>query len=109
LGLVILEAMAAKTPVISTRSGGITSLIKDGYNGYLVRARNATQIAEKVNLLLANDELRKKMSERSYQLVAEKYTWDKIAERFEVIYDKYSYTTREYLRLVKGLPGKKQL
>jgi glycosyltransferase involved in cell wall biosynthesis len=84
-------------------------LIKDGYNGYLVRARNATQIAEKVNLLLANDELRKKMSERSYQLVAEKYTWDKIAERFEVIYDKYSYTTREYLRLVKGLPGKKQL
>lgn len=103
LGLVILEAMAAKTPVISTRNGGITSLIKDGYNGYLVRPRNATEIAEKVNILLGNDELRKKMGERSQKLVAEKYTWEHIANRFEHLYEKHAYTTREYLRLVKGI------
>lgn len=102
LGLVILEAMAAKTPVISTRSGGITSLIKDGYNGYLVRPRNYKEIAEKVNSLLANDELRKKMGERSYYIIEKNYTWEKIAERFVHIYNKYSFTTREYLRLVKG-------
>ena len=105
MGLVILEAMAAKTPVIASRSGGITSLVKDGYNGYLVRARNAQEIAEKVNTLLANDELRRKMGERSYQVVSQKYTWEKLAERFERIYDKYAYTSKEYLRLVKTAPN----
>lgn len=103
LGLVILEAMAAKTPVISTRAGGVTSLIKDGHNGYLVRPRNAQAIADKVNYLLEHDELRKKMGERAHSNVAEKFTWEHIAERFERIYEKYSYTTREYLRLVKGI------
>ena len=68
-----------------------------------MRARNAKEIAQKVNYLLENDELRKKMGERAHEIVAEKYTWKKLAERFERIYEKYSYTTREYLRLVKGV------
>jgi len=105
LGLVILEAMAAKTPVVSTRAGGITSLIKDGYNGYLVHVRNSQELADRVNRLLSDDELAKKMADRSYDLVVKKYTWDKIAEQFETIYKKYRYTAKEYLRLVKSLQG----
>lgn len=103
LGLVILEAMAAKTPVISTRAGGILSLIKDGYNGYLVHVRNSHEIASRVNELLDNDELRQKMSERSYELVAKKFTWGHIAEQFTAIYKKYAYTFREYLRVIKAI------
>lgn len=102
LGLVILEAMAAKTPVISTRAGGIMSLIRDGYNGYLVRVRNASEIATRVNELLLNENLCRKMGERSYELVVKKFTWDRIAEQFETIYKKHSYSSREYLRLVKA-------
>ncbi len=101
LGLVILEAMAAKTPVLATRTGGISSLIKDGYNGYLVRARNASEIAQKVNFLLDNDELREKMGERAYQIVKERYTWDALTDQFVRIYQKYAYTSKEYLRSVK--------
>lgn len=104
LGLVILEAMAAKTPVISTRAGGILSLIKDGYNGYLVHTRNSNEIASRVNELLDNDALRQKMSDRSYDLVAKKFTWGRIAEQFTTIYKAYAYTSREYLRLVKDVP-----
>lgn len=106
LGLVILEAMAAKTPVISTRAGGIMSLIKDGYNGYLVHVRNATEIAIRVNQLLENEELCKKMGERSYELVVKRFTWDRIAEQFETIYKKHAYTAKEYLRLVKAGVGR---
>ena len=108
LGLVILEAMAAKTPVISTRAGGIMSLIKDGYNGYLVHVRNSAEIAQKVNALLSNDKLREKMADRSYELVLKKYTWDRIAEQFTTIYKKYAYTAKEYLRLVKAQPPKEK-
>lgn len=104
LGLVILEAMAAKTPVVSTRAGGVTSLIKDGYNGCLVHARSANEIASCVNRLLSDDELRHKMAERSYELVKKKYTWGRIAESFERIYEKHASSTSEYLKLVKKPP-----
>lgn len=101
LGLVILEAMAAKTPVVSTRAGGITSLIKDGYNGYLVHVKRSDEIAIRVNGLLADEALCKKMGDRAYEQVVKYYTWDRIAEQFETIYKKYAFTSREYLRLVK--------
>lgn len=104
LGLVILEAMAARTPVIATRKGGVASIVKDGYNGFLVRARNAKEISEKVNLLLENDALRDKMTQRAYETVAARFTWDKIAEKFARIYHRYAFTTKEYLRLVKSTP-----
>lgn len=89
LGMVILEAMAAGTPVICTRKGGITSIVKDGYNGYLVRPRNSTQIAQKVNKLLENDQLRKKMGQRAKKRVDEKFSWEKVTDRFERIYAKF--------------------
>jgi glycosyltransferase involved in cell wall biosynthesis len=109
LGLVIIEAMAAKTPVVSTRSGGISSLVKDGYNGYLVKMRNSAEIASRVNELLANEALCEKMGERSYELVLKKFTWDKLADQFLQIYKKYSYSAHEYLRLVKAAVGKPKL
>jgi len=102
LGLVILEAMAARTPVISTRAGGITSLVKDGWNGYLVHVRNASEISSRVNELLDNNELRKKMGDRSYELVLKRYTWDRIADQFEAIYRKNASSAHEYLRFVKA-------
>ncbi len=102
LGLVILEAMAAKTPVVSTRAGGLSSLIKDGYNGYLVRVRNASEIAARVNTLLADEALCKKMGDRAYEQVVKYYTWDRIAEQFETIYKKHAFTSKEYLRLVRA-------
>jgi starch synthase len=102
LGLVILEAMAAKTPVISTRAGGVTSLIKDGYNGYLVHVKRSDEIAARVNELLDNPQLRQKMAQRSYDLVVKRFTWDRIAEQFETIYKKHASNTSEYLRLVKA-------
>lgn len=86
LGLTIIEALASKTPVVATRRGGVTMAIKDGYTGLFVRSRNSTQIAAAVNKLFANDELRAKMGERGRKIVEEKFTWTKIAERFDKLY-----------------------
>lgn len=88
LGLVILEAMAHKTPVVVSRKGGVTTVVKDGYNGFLVRPRSPKLIAEKVNLLLQNDKLRQKMGERAYKSVIERFSWDKIATKFYHLYQK---------------------
>ena len=106
LGLVILEAMAAGCPVIATKTGGIGSIIKDGVNGFLVKPRDSKSIAEKVNLLLENEELRKKMAKKAQEIVKEKFTWDKITTKFENIYKKFRYTSKEYLHQVKDIQKK---
>ncbi len=88
LGMVILEAMAYKTPVIVTRKGGVTTIVNDGENGFLVRAKSASTIADKVNLLLKNDDLRKKMGENAYKSVMERFSWEKIAVKFHNLYQR---------------------
>ena len=102
LGLTILEAMAAKTPVIATRKGGVTAMVKDGTNGFLIKARNSKDIARAVNMLLKDTQLRKRVSEEAYKTVLEKFTWEKIATQFEDIYSKFRYSTSEYLARVRG-------
>jgi len=90
LGLVILESMACKTPVVVTRKGGIPLAVKEGVNGLFVRPRNASEIVEKVNYLLKNDDLRRKMGERARKIVEKKFSWETIAQKFERIYEKYA-------------------
>ena len=88
LGLVILEAMSHKTPVVVSRKGGVTTIVKDGVNGFLIRPRSPALIAEKVNLLLNDDKLRLKMGEKAYKMVMEKFNWKKIAAKFYRLYEK---------------------
>lgn len=47
-GLAMVEAMAAKVPVIATRTGGPSEIIEDGVNGFLVECENPHQMAEKI-------------------------------------------------------------
>ena len=88
LGLVILEAMSHKTPVVVSRKGGVTTIVKDGVNGFLIRPRSPVLIADKVNLLLNDDKLRLKMGEKAYKMVMEKFNWKKIAAKFYRLYEK---------------------
>lgn len=89
LGLVVLEAMAAKTPVVVTRKGGIPLMVKDGYNGLFVRPHNAKEIANKVNILLNDDDMRKKMGEQARETVLDKFTWELIATKYERMYAEF--------------------
>jgi len=90
LGLVILEAMACNTPVVVTRKGGIPLAVKEGYNGLFVRPRNSTEIVEKVNKLLDNESFRLKMGQNARKSVEEKFSWDLIAHKFELSYERFA-------------------
>jgi len=52
--LVLLEAMQANLPVISTYEGGIPDIIEDGITGYLVPQKDANALAEKLEMLIQN-------------------------------------------------------
>ena len=60
-GLVILEAMQAGLPVISTNEGGIPDVVIDGVTGILVQQKNAIMLADKMEFLIISPKTRKKM------------------------------------------------
>ena len=86
-GLTIVEAMAARTPVVASNKGGIRSIVNDKVNGFLIPSRNASAIALQVNKLLENDMLREKIGDQAYKTVLEKFSWEKIAKKFEKQYE----------------------
>ena len=95
LGLTILEAMASSTPVVATKKGGVVSVIKEGENGFFIRARNSKQMAEIVNKVLFDDALRKKISLNAKKTIVERFAWEKIAGQFEAVYNKFVYPVTE--------------
>jgi glycosyltransferase involved in cell wall biosynthesis len=59
--LVLLEAMAASLPVVSTFHSGIPSIVDDGETGFLVQPHDAQAVADRLECLAENVELRKQM------------------------------------------------
>jgi glycosyltransferase involved in cell wall biosynthesis len=74
--LVILEAMAARLPVITSDKGSIKEVITDGQNGFIISPRSPHQIAEKIAMLIENKNLREKMGEKNHKKVKERFTLD---------------------------------
>lgn len=60
-GLVNLEAMQFSLPVISTFEGGIPDVVDDGKTGYLVPQKDVEKLAEKLEILIKNPDLRHRM------------------------------------------------
>lgn len=104
LGLVILEAMASSTPVVASNKGGIPLAVKDGINGFLVRARSAKAIARAVNLILKNEKLQSKMGHEARKTVEERFDWEKIAKRFLSYYEMADKNAQKSRHLGKKLP-----
>ncbi len=57
-GLVVIEAMAMEKPVIATNAGGLPEIIIDGKTGLLVEPRSVEAVANAIDKILGNDELR---------------------------------------------------
>lgn len=89
LGVVLLEAMACGVPVIGSNTGGIGSIIDDGYNGFLAKAKSPEDIAEKIITLLSDESIRKKFRINGLE-TATKYSWDVIVEQYTEAYSKMS-------------------
>jgi D-inositol-3-phosphate glycosyltransferase len=84
-GMVALEAMACGTPVIASRVGGLTYTIRDAETGFLVPEKDPKALAEKLELLLTDECLRRRLGHRATQVVRE-YSWDVVTEAIEDVY-----------------------
>ena len=85
LGMVLLEAMASGKATIGTNVGGIPELIKDNYNGFLVEPKNPNILREKINILIDDKDLKKKMGENGKRF-SKRFSWKETAKRIDGIY-----------------------
>ncbi|WP_329524286.1 glycosyltransferase family 4 protein [Streptomyces griseoaurantiacus] len=85
LGIVYLEASATGLPVLAGDSGGAPDAVLDGETGWVVRGGAPAEAAERINALLADEELRRRMGERGRRWVEEKWRWDLLAERLRAL------------------------
>ena len=77
--LVLLEAMQFALPVVSTYEGGIPDIVEDGRTGYLCPQEDAMALADKLEILIADGSLRKRMGTAGSRRYRDEFT----AERFE--------------------------
>ncbi|MHA1659816.1 MAG: glycosyltransferase family 4 protein [Promethearchaeota archaeon] len=84
--LATLEAAASGLPIIATKINGTEELIKEGYNGFFVK-RDPEDIAEKINMLIKDENLRKQMGRNARKLVEKNYTWDICAKKTAEVYE----------------------
>lgn len=80
-GLVILEAMQAGLPVISTNEGAIPEIVDDGTTGYIVRKKDPKDLADKLKILIEDEKLRIEMGSHGRRKYMEKYTYEIFEKR----------------------------
>jgi len=83
--IVILEAMASGLPIVATKVRGLPEIFKDGQNGFLVETRNPEKIAEKILLILNDENLSKRISKNNLEEV-KKYDWKIVIDKLENVY-----------------------
>ena len=102
LGIVNLEAMACKLPVIASATGGIPEVVVDGETGVLVplkQLRDGTgtplepdtfvhDMADAINRVMADSALRERMGQAGYERARDKFSWRSIAQDTLEVYKK---------------------
>ncbi len=86
LGLTLLEAMASGCAVIGTNVGGIPFVIKNNYNGILIKQKNSLELSNAVAEILKNKKISAKLGKNAAEFAKKNYSWGKISKDFMKIY-----------------------
>lgn len=84
-GIVLLEAMYHRLPVVATNVQGIPYIIKEGRNGFLVSPCDPVQLADRIIYLLQNNNIRSEMGDNNFKDSLQ-YKWEDLAVRYISLY-----------------------
>ncbi len=83
----LLEAMAAKLPVVTTNVGGTASVVEAGKTGALVPAGNPQALAEALGVYVTDEKLRHQHGDAGSARVAARFSLGKMVSAYEALYD----------------------
>ena len=82
----LLEGMSLGKPAVASNYGGNPGVITDGENGFLFEIHDSEAMAEKLELLLTDEKLYKRMSEKALEIFNQRFTAKRYARDIEKIY-----------------------
>ena len=91
---VIIEAMATGRPVVSTRVGGVPSLVTHGRDGLLVYAGDLSALAEALGQVLRSDPLARRLGTAGRKRVEQELSWARQADRTVEVFDRAVHAGR---------------
>ncbi|MFW6110804.1 MAG: glycosyltransferase family 4 protein, partial [Thermoproteota archaeon] len=85
-GIVALEGMAAKTPVVVSDTGGLAEIVEHDVTGVKVFPDNPDSLAWGINKVLLDQNYAEKIRKNAFKRVKQKYNWDKIGQQTKSVY-----------------------
>ncbi|MGF7119005.1 glycosyltransferase family 4 protein [Methanobacterium oryzae] len=85
-GIVVLEALACETPVISTEIVGAAADVKNSNSGIIVPPKDVDELADAIIKILSDEHKLKKMGKNGRIFVEKSYTWHKVAKMMANVY-----------------------
>jgi glycosyltransferase involved in cell wall biosynthesis len=96
LPVIVLEALAARVPVVATAVGGVPEVIEDGVCGCLVPPGDAAALARCIAATLRDDDQRLAMGQRGRQRVTEQFTFAAQREAYLRLFQKLTQPRRDW-------------
>ena len=82
-GLVAIEAMASRTPVVASNVGGLKFSVADGETGLLAPPQDEAAFAEAIDSILADDRWREELGRKARDRVVTKFSWNGVASQLD--------------------------
>jgi glycosyltransferase involved in cell wall biosynthesis len=86
-GIVALEAMAAKSPVVVSDTGGLGEIVQHDVTGVKVYPNNTESLAWGISKVLTDSSYARYIRQNAYKEILERYDWDKIAQQTRRLYE----------------------
>jgi glycosyltransferase involved in cell wall biosynthesis len=86
-GIVALEAMAAKSPVVVSDTGGLAEIVQHDVDGVKVYPGNPDSLAWGITRVLTDENYANHLRDNAYKKIQERYNWDRIAQQTMSVYE----------------------
>lgn len=88
-GLVAVEALAQKKPLIVSRTGGLTEIVQEGATGLCVEPGSATELAAAILKMMKNPQWAESLGEAGYAKVKEMFSLERFVRELNEIYGEF--------------------
>jgi glycosyltransferase involved in cell wall biosynthesis len=82
----VIEALAAETPVVATRVGGVPDVVREGEEGFLVETGDTDELAERLTRLARDPELRQRLGRSGRSRVLSRYAVGRLLDDVDSLY-----------------------